>query len=238
MRFLVTRPQPDCRRTADRLRAAGHVADEAPLLVTRETLPDHLDLSGVTALAVSSRRTVAVLETHPQIGALRALPVYSVGDATAAVCRNAGFADVLSAQGDVGALADLVLRSQASNDAGVVLYPAAADRAGDLEGRLAAGNVSCRAVSVYRMDPAGALPPDVLDLLLRGACDGVLIYSKRTAETLNDLVRFHGLGHIFSGLQGYALSSQAAAPLSGILPLKTAAAPNEDALLELVLTRS
>jgi uroporphyrinogen-III synthase len=237
MRFLVTRPQPDCRHTADRLRGAGHSAGEAPLLVLRATPPERFDLEGVSALAITSRRTVAVLETHPQIAALRALPVYAVGDATAAACAKAGFGRVLSAQGDIAALADLVLSSGAQVKSGVILYPAAVDRAGDLEGRLAAGNLGCRTVAVYRMDPVDRLPQGVLSPLEAEAFDGVLIYSKRTAETLRALVLHHGLEDVFSRLPGYALSARAAEPLTGVMPLEVAVAPSEDALLDLVLTR-
>ncbi|GAB4576606.1 MAG: uroporphyrinogen-III synthase [Roseibium sp.] len=237
MRFLVTRPRPDCRRTADRLRAAGHVADEAPLLEMRVTAPDRFDLDGVAALAVTSRRTLHVLEAHVQFGNLRQLPVFTVGDATADACRKAGFADVLSATGDVGRLADLILARRAAEKPGVILYPAAEDRAGDLEGRLAAGGVSCRTVVVYRMEPAAALAPEVVSALREGAYDGVLIYSKRTAEAFVSLAGAAGLDHISTRLRFYVLSQQVAGPLGGAEDVQVAAQPNENTLLELVLTR-
>ena len=71
MRFLVTRPQPDCRRTAEKLRALGHVADEAPVLKTVEVRSAQFGLDGVSALAFSSRRSVAVLSAQGRIDALR-----------------------------------------------------------------------------------------------------------------------------------------------------------------------
>jgi uroporphyrinogen-III synthase len=234
MRFLVTRPQPDCKRTADKLRAAGHVADEAPLLEMRAAPPDRFDLDGVAALAVTSRRTLQVLETHAQFRNLRQLPVFTVGDATAEACRKAGFANVQSASGDVGGLADLILRRRPAGD---ILYPAAEDRAGDLEGRLAAGGLRCRTVVVYRMEPAAALPAEAVSALVDGAYDGVLVYSKRTAEALVSLAQAAGLDHILSRMRVYALSRQVAGPLQGAAEVRFAPVPNEQALLELVLTR-
>ena len=237
MRFLVTRPQPDCRRTAERLRSLGHVADEAPVLKTVEVPSADIGSSGVSALAFSSRRAVSLLSAHGQMEDLRQLPVFTVGDASALACREAGFKQVLSASGDIGALAQLILDNRSSLSPGEVLYPAAQDRAGDLEGRLAAGGISCRTVVLYRMEPAQSLSSAVVENLKGGAFDGVLIYSKRTAEAFRALVRNHGLDHIFSSLPVYALSPQSAEPLSEVSHVRVAAAPNESALLDLALTQ-
>ena len=143
MRFLVTRPQPDCRSTADKLRAAGHVADEAPVLLFRPDPPEKFDLSQVSALALTSRRAVDVLAAHSQVQDLRKLPVFTVGDKTAAACRRAGFSEVLSAAGDVSALTQLILRHRDRLDGGTVLYPVAQERSGSLESDLVQNGVSC-----------------------------------------------------------------------------------------------
>ncbi|MHA7776225.1 uroporphyrinogen-III synthase [Roseibium sp. M-1] len=231
----MTRPQPDCRRTAEALRALGHDADEAPVLQTTDCLPDRFDLAGVTALAFSSRRAVTLLCTHAQVDALKSLPVFTVGDATAEACRKAGFATVSSAAGDVAALAGLILDNRQQVVPGHVLYPAAKDRAGDLEGRLAAGGLSCHAVAIYRMDPVTALPLSVVEALQAGAYDGVLIYSRRTAEAFRDLTIAHLPGYNFCHMRAYALSPQAAAPLSKGFAVQVAAAPTETALFDLAL---
>ncbi|MEE4012788.1 uroporphyrinogen-III synthase [Roseibium sp. FZY0029] len=237
MHFLVTRPQPDCRRTAEKLRALGHVADEAPVLKTVEVGSAGIGLEGVSALAFSSRRAVAILAAHSQIDDFRKLPVFTVGDATALACREAGFPKVHSASGNIDALAQLILDKRSGLSSGEVLYPAAEDRAGDLEGLLAAGDVSCRTVVVYRMDAVTRLPSAVVDSLNSSAFDGVLIYSRRTAEAFVALVRSHGLDHILSGLPVYALSRQSAEPLSEASHVRVAAAPNETSLLDLALTQ-
>ncbi len=118
MRFLVTRPQPDCRRTAEKLRALGHVVDEAPVLKTVEVRSAQFGVDGVSALAFSSRRLVAVLSAQGRIDALRSLPVFTVGDATALACREAGFSSVLSASGDIAALAQLILDNRSGLSSG------------------------------------------------------------------------------------------------------------------------
>ncbi|MEM9635699.1 MAG: uroporphyrinogen-III synthase [Pseudomonadota bacterium] len=231
----MTRPQPDCKSTADKLRAAGHVADETPVLLFRPTPPERFDLSNVTALALTSRRAVDVLAAHSQFPDFRKLPVFTVGDKTAAACRNAGFSRVHSASGDVTALAQLVLDRRHSLDGGSVLYPVARERAGSLESVLSENGVPCSAPVVYRMDHSRALSPDVLDALRSSAYDGVLVFSRRTAATFFQLLKSYELDHIFSSLTIYCISRQAAEPLSDYMRVHVADAPCEKSLLDLVL---
>ncbi|MBN9673995.1 uroporphyrinogen-III synthase [Roseibium aggregatum] len=235
MRFLVTRPQPDCKRTADKLRAFGHIADEAPLLHFLPEAPEHFDLTGVAALAFSSRRAVSVVADHVQMPEVAGLPVFTVGQATASACRLAGFADVRTGEGDVAALGALISSRREDLASGAVLYPAARERAGDLEGILTKGGIACRTVVVYRMAPSTGLDGDLIARLNTSGYRGILIYSKRTAQTLADLLRSHRLEHIFSSVSIYAISRQAAEPLSGFKDVRIAATPNESAVLDLVL---
>ncbi|WP_434055035.1 MAG: uroporphyrinogen-III synthase [Roseibium sp.] len=235
MHFLVTRPQPECRRTADLIRAAGHIADEAPLLEFRAETPAQLDLKAVSALVFTSRRAVDALAGHQQLEQLRACPVFTVGDATAAACREAGFSDVLSASGDVSVLGQLLVSKRGMFDRGNALYLAARDRSGDIEALLRENGIGGETVTVYRMAAVGSFADDVRDTLCRRGYDGVLIYSRRTAETLLQLLKSSCPDHIFSGLRVYAISQQAAEPLSGYMSVEAADAPSEKALLELVL---
>lgn len=238
MRFLVTRPQPDCHRTADALRAAHHRADEAPLLTFSARPPEQFDLTNVTAMAISSRRTVSVLRGHAQFADLARLAVYTVGDSTAEASRAAGFSTVRSASGNVAALAQLIAEDPQTVGSGSILYPAARDRAGDLEGLLQARGISCRVCPVYAMMPAQALPGEVSRALAGGLYDGVLIFSRRTAATFSKLLGAAGLDHILPRLRVYALSEQAGAPLASLTQVEVAEFPAEKALLELVLGES
>lgn len=235
MRFLVTRPQPECKRTADLIRAAGHVADEAPLLEFQTEAPAQLDLTAVSALVFTSRRAPNALAGHRQLEQLRDLTVFTVGDATAAACREAGFSRVLSASGDVSSLGELIVSKRRTFEGGKVLYPAARDRSGDIEAVLHKHGIGSETVVVYRMAAVGALADDVHARLCEGGYDGVLVYSRRTAETLLQLLGSSCPDPVFSGSRVFAISQQAAEPLSGYMRVEAADEPSEKALLELVL---
>lgn len=235
MRILVTRPQPECNKTADRLRDLGHVVDEVPLLTFEASPPGHLDLVDVAALAFTSRRAVAVMAAHRQISDLCLLPVFTVGEATASACREAGFSTVQSANGDVAALARLIAEQHKEFGAGVILYPAAKDRAGDLESHLAQNGRACRTMPVYQMVAVQEISADIVGAIGAGEYDRVLIFSKRTAEILVALLKKSNLHHIFSSMPVYAISGQAAAPFEGMARTQIPDAPREDALLQLAL---
>lgn len=232
MRLLVTRPQPDCRKTAERIRALGGEAVEAPMLETRASAPLRFDLTGVTGLAVTSSRVAGILKNHPQVSELRALPVFTVGKRTAEAMTAAGFEDVVSADGDVLALAGLIAARQPE---GHLLYPCARDRAGDLEGDLAAQGLHCDPVIVYETNPVDQMPAAVMDSLRDGAIDGVLIYSRRSAEAFLSVLKSADTAGLLKKIRTFAISPQAGEPLADYTCVETAAHPSEDALLTLAL---
>jgi len=125
-RIWITRAQPGADATAERVRALGHEAIVAPLLAVR-VIPDvHIDLRGVAALAFTSANGV---RAFADASGERGLKVFAVGAATAQAARAFGFKSVLSADGDVEALAEgiAVRRGELR---GAVLHPGAAEPAG------------------------------------------------------------------------------------------------------------
>jgi uroporphyrinogen-III synthase len=116
-----------------------------------------------------------------------------------------------------------------------LLHLAGEDRAGDLGGALAAHGIAVQTVVLYRAVTATTLPADVKDALAAGQIDGVLHYSRRSADafvalTLAALIDIKKLT-----IRHYCVSAQAAAPLreTGAETL-AAAAPDEAALFALI----
>ena len=234
MRLLVTRPQPECRKTAERIRSLGGESVEAPMLETRVTAPAEYDLAGITGLAVTSSRVAGILKGHPQIPDLQDLPVFAVGRRTAEAMASVGFKTVTSADGDVLALAGLIAARQPE---GHLLYPCARDRAGDLEGELMARGLRCDPVIVYETNPVEPISAGVLTCLRDGTVDGALIYSRRSAEAFLNALELADSTDLLKKIRVFAISPQAGAPLAGYTCVETAVHPSEDALLTLALNK-
>ena len=233
MRVLLTRPEADAARTAAALRERGHEAIIAPLLAIEIIADADLGAGPWSAILVTSANAVRAIATHARRDTLRAIPVFAVGANSAQAMRAAGFADVISADGDVGDLARLV--ASRLRPGAPLLYLAGEERSGDLAGVLREQNFTVRTVPVYRAVVAKSLPPDAVEAVAAGL-DAVLHFSRRSAEAYVDAVRNAGL--VEAALADpihFCLSGRIAAPLlaAGASNIRVAARPDEAALLAL-----
>ncbi len=229
MRIWVTRTAPEAEATAERLRGLGH----APLVGPVLRLEPHAappDLQGAGALAFTSRNGV---RTFSSLSGERALPAFTVGAATAQAAREAGFAEVHSAEGDVEALAVLI-GAHRGRLAGPVVHAGPDEPAGDLVGALAAAGVEARLGAVYRTFPcelgpavAAALASDPLEL------EAVLVHSPRAGRRLGEIA---AVAAVADRLQAFCISAAAAEALAGadFGGVAVAPLPNETSLLSLL----
>ncbi len=234
MRLLVTRPEEEGRRTAEALRAQGHEVLLAPLLRIEPIPNADFGPPPWSAILISSANAARAVAAHPRKGELVALPLLAVGERSAEAAREAGFADVTSAGGDAKDLARAAAARFAGRSA-PLLYLAGEDRAADLSAEL--GELRVRAVVVYRAIKAESLPPTLQAALAAGWLEGVLHYSRRSAEAYLALAQAAGLRRKALAPLHYCLSARIAAALAEAPDVRIAAEPNEAALLRLVAGR-
>jgi len=233
VRLLLTRPEPDARRTAAALRALGHEAVLAPL-VRIDTMPDAPIGAGPWgAILVTSANAAHAIAAHGRVAALRELPVFAVGSRSAQAMRAAGFGTVTSADGGLDDLVRLVAGT--AKPGAPLLYLAGEERSGDLAGDLRARDFAVHSVVVYRAVAASGLPGAAAEALASGV-DGVLHFSRRSAEAYVNAAR--GAGMLAGALKPahFCLSAQVAEPLAraGAAIVRIAPRPAEAALIELV----
>jgi uroporphyrinogen-III synthase len=233
VRILLTRPQADAERTAAALRARGHEAILAPLLDIAIVPDAELGDGPWAAILVTSANAVRAIAGHRRRDALRGIPVFTVGRHTAQDMRAAGFIAVTSADGNVTDLANLAATRM--NPGARLLYLAGEERSGDLAGTLRAKNFVVDAVLVYRVVVAATLPAQAT-AALSGEIDGVLHFSRRSAEAFLTVARTAGLLEAaLAKPVHYCLSARIAEPLAqaGAVNIRIAARPEEAALIEL-----
>jgi uroporphyrinogen-III synthase len=221
----VTRAQPGADATAAKLRELGLEAVVEPLLEVRRIDDGPIDLTGVSAVAFTSANAVAAFsERSPE----RALRVFAVGDATAAAARAQRFSNVLSARGDVQALA-AALATRKRELPGLILYPAAAEPAQDLAAALEAVGLKVRQVTLYETVALELSEALIARLPL---IDAVLVHSAKAAKVLATVLKAHPAPQ----LAAYCLSGQIARSLgrASLAAVVSAEAPNEAALLGLL----
>lgn len=210
-RLVILRPEPGASATVDHARARGLDAFAMPLFAVEPVAWKVPDPREFDALLLTSAN--AVRHGGAGLEALRALPVYAVGEATAAAAREAGF-DVAGV-GDGG-----VERLLGSIPSGTRLL--------HLCGEHRTAPSATRAITAVALYRAVELPPPA-DL---GQIEGqtVAVHSPRAGQRLAELVGEVGFDR--GTIRIAAISEAAAAAAGDGWAMRVAAqAPNEAALL-------
>jgi uroporphyrinogen-III synthase len=228
--ILITRPEPAARETAALIEALGLRPVVAPLLevrllAARLTAPERL-----AAILLTSGNAVASIPP-----AYRALPVLTVGAATASLARAAGMTSVSSADGDATALAALT-RRLVRPDAGAVLLATGQGQGLALATELREAGYRVVRRVVYRARPVAELPAAAVAALRDERLRAVLFFSAETARCFARLVRRGGLAEALRGRDAITIGPSAAMALKGLAwaAIRVARAPNQDEMLALL----
>lgn len=237
MAVLVTRPSPDDQSTAAALRARGLEALCAPML-RFEAVPFQDDAqTNYGAVIITSANALRAVAPQLTTSRLFELPLFAVGEHTAAAAREAGFGEVIAGTSDAGALRDLIVASAKSKQlkkTSPLLYLAGADLARDLAGELGEKGFTVVTRATYRMVPAPSLPKDICDAFVAHRIEAVLHYSRRSAQAFVEAARAGGVEISALALPQCCISEAVAGVLreAGASQVAVAASADENALFE------
>jgi uroporphyrinogen-III synthase len=239
MAILVTRPQPDNAATVAALREKGFEVLAAPML-RFETVAFQDDSDArYGAVVVTSANALRAVEGQAAIARLKELPLFAVGERTAEAASEAGFRNVISADGDATALRELMVasvRAKTLKKSGTLLYLAGADLARDLAGELGERGFSVVTQTTYRMAPIVSLPREVCDAFAANGIEAVLHYSRRSARAFLEAARAGGVEISALAIPQCCLSDAVASIVrdAGASQVMVAPSPDEKALFEVL----
>jgi len=235
MAVLVTRPHPDDDATAASLRARGFDVLRAPML-RFEPVPVHEDMNArYSAVIVTSANALRGIEPHLKGHRMLELPLFAVGEHTAAAARRAGFTHVVSANGDAANLRDLVLASLRAKElkkASTLLYLAGAELTRDLASELEESGFRVVTQTTYKMIAVKSLPRETCDAFAANQVEAVLHYSQRSARAFLDAARAAGVEISALAIPQCCISAAVASVVrdAGATQVMVAASPDENAL--------
>jgi uroporphyrinogen-III synthase len=206
MRILITRPLEDSQRTVQKLEALGHHVLVAPLFEIAP-LEHHLS-SEAEALLATSANAIRACKAHVIEPYLNRL-FFSVGDATAASARQAGFTNVISAGADSKALAQIVREKLKQGTS--LLYLAGRPRRDELIQELQ-GRYKLETVETYETLASVTLPEVITTAMAHNDIEAVMHFSPRAAKVFMDLAEDAGLGHATATIHHICISKAAADP--------------------------
>ena len=227
---LVTRPREEAEGLAAALKARGIGAIIEPLLEVHYHAGVACDLAGVQAVLCTSANGVRALARASR---QRTLPLFAVGDATAARARAEGFPAVTSAGGDSRDLARLAA-ARLHPQHGRLLHVAGDVVTGDLVGALQAQGFTVDRQVLYEVWPVAALSSATVDALRSGSIDFALFFSPRTAAVFAQLVANARATECCGAVTALSISLTADAALGGLpwQDRRIAKKPNQAALLD------
>ncbi len=171
MQVLLTRPLAQSRAMAEILALCDHKAIISPLLHIVPLAWDFPEAQ-IDALVLTSQN--AVPQQH--LDALKNIPAYCIGAASAEAARAAGLAVAGDANGDRAALVTLLAAHKPQR----ALFLSGHTERADLIAELAAVGVPTLKRTVYRAD-ATALSALAIDAISENKIDWALLFSPRSA---------------------------------------------------------
>lgn len=225
MRILLTRPEADARRSAQRLAALGHDVVIVPLFEIVATGALQPDGAFTRLLATSAHAFDVSHDTND----LKALRLDVVGARTAAAARESGFSRVETAAPDAKSLAIAIARENALPQD--FLYLAGRERHPDLEAALGALGHRVTPWLVYAARETDTAAAQLNELWREQRIDAVLHFSPRSAALYVALAEKAGLTAAALAPLQIAISPRAARQLAGARLLRTATTPDFAGLL-------
>ena len=223
MRLLLTRAVEDAARTRALLEAGGHQVIVSPVITVVALAPAWPSAPFQGLVATSARAFSGLVANE----GTRLLPLSLVGAQTLAAARASGFAGPRTVEPDALSLLSEMLEPRGRR----LIYIAGTDRKPDLEKALAARGCDLTVLETYRAAAAPTLTLEAKAALIDRVLDGVLHYSRRSAEI------FLGLsgGYDVDRLTHYCLSGDVARPLrdAGCRTV-VAGAPTTTAMLDII----
>jgi uroporphyrinogen-III synthase len=228
MHVIVTRPEPDNLCTAEALKQRGH---EPWLIRLINIVPRIVSplLAMPDCLVATSAHAFANLP-GPMARSLAHLPVWTVGERTAAAARDAGFHLIKTGPGDaVGLAKDMI---PAMSPGSCITYLAGQPRKPMLEDRFKAAGLLVETILLYEAIPV-AEPPAALMEALTFKDVAVLHFSRASAEAFSVICAQGGLQPAARHALHVCLSKDVAIGLAGIAPsaIRIALKPDGDSLL-------
>ncbi|MEO0620304.1 MAG: uroporphyrinogen-III synthase [Pseudomonadota bacterium] len=243
MKILVTRPQPEAQRQAAILRDRGHEVIVSPLLDCQLIAPSFSNvpppdaLAGVIATSRNALRGFAkALGQRADTSKWTAVPLFCVGENTAALATDLGFKKRIAGDGNAVDLAAFINR-KISPDAGHLLrLDREHEQPDPLIDALRSDGFMVSPLQTYRIKPVSQLSEEAQQAMERGTVDCVVLMSPATARAFCRATACGGV-NLESEHTVYACLSSAVADALPRVPARCkfiADKPNQAGILSVV----
>ena len=187
MHILLTRPLDDCVEMILKFKSLGHQVSHLPLLKIVKEDFEEINFSQYKGIIFTSANAIKYLD-YTNID--KNIFCFCVGDATEKKARSSGFLNVISAEGNVENLRELILQNFEKNK-GKLLYISGATISEDLDQQLLKEGYDIKRVINYRAIHNNKFDDNFIKKLKLEMPDMVYIYSQNSAASFLEFIKIH-----------------------------------------------
>ena len=185
MHILLTRPLDDCLEMIVKFKSLGHKVSHLPLLNIEKLLHPEINFNDYKAIIFTSSNAIKFLETK-KIN--KDIFCFCVGHATEKKARSRGFQNIISAEGNVENLRELIIQNLNKNS-GKIIYISGELISTKLDQSLIQEGYVLKRVMNYKTNHNQKFDEKFIEELKLKIPDIVYIYSQNSAQSFLNFIK-------------------------------------------------
>ena len=185
MHILLTRPIDDCLEMITKFQSLGHKVSHLPLLNVKKVNHKEINFSIYKAIIFTSKNAIKFLNFK---NIDKNINCFCVGSATEKKARSMGFQNVISAEGNVRNLKELIIRNF-SKENGKIIYFSGETISFNLDALLIKEGYSLDRVINYKTEHLQFFDEKFIEKLKISIPDIVYIYSENSALSFLNFIK-------------------------------------------------
>ena len=212
MHILLTRPLEDCSEMILKFQSLGNKVSHLPLLKIEKVKyeePNLLEFKGIIFTSANAVKHFNVKKIDKKISC------FCVGNATEKKARGVGFQNVITAEGNVENLRELILQNFDQND-GKMIYVSGETISVDLDQQLVREGYKIERIISYRTIQNESFNDNFVKELKLNMPDIVYIYSQNSAVSFLKFIKLHHSDNLWMNTNLMCIGEKTSAILNEI----------------------
>ena len=212
MHILLTRPLEDCSEMILKFRSLGHQVSHLPLINVEPLKYEEIKFSDYKGIIFTSANAIKFLDFK---NIDKKLLCFCVGSATEKKARSVGFQNVISSEGNVNNLKELILQNFDPKD-GKLIYVSGEIISFDLDQQLLKQGYSIQRIVNYKTNHNKKFDENFVNELKLKIPDMVYIYSQNSASSFLSFTKIYQFESLWMNTNLMCISEKTSSILNEI----------------------
>ncbi|MFL2878422.1 MAG: uroporphyrinogen-III synthase [Candidatus Pelagibacter sp.] len=212
MHILLTRPIEDCKDLIIKFKNLGHTVSHMPVIKIDKLNYEIKKVEEFKAIIFTSANAIKYLDTKLID---KKILSFCVGEATERKARSNGFQNIISAEGNVNNLKELIIQNLEPSY-GKMLYVSGETISNELDKDLSSHGYRVERIITYSAKFVENLDENFIESLKKNIPDIVYIYSANSAASFLRLIKNYDIGNLWMDTNLMCISEKTSSILNEI----------------------